>query len=910
MDGTKVETLFVEWRVEYAKFKQEMQQVRTELNTAKQTLVDSKTAATGLGTSFKSTLLSMLGLMALALAAIQGLKAAINGIKDAVVLAMDVTESENLFNTSLGSMSDSTRAWAKELSIALGVNDFEIRKVVGLWYTMTSSMGFTSDQALAMSKNLVQLKYDLMSFYNLDSERSDTIIKGMISGETEPAKQIGVILTDSMAKQALYRAGIAKEGEEIGVTTMAYGRYLSLMEQTSVAQGDMARTIDSPANALRVFQATLKDIQLSIGEAFLPIYQIAIPALQTFASFVKVVAEMVSSAFGSSGGRAGLAIQVGDVSNAAKSGGIQWSTYGNKAEEALKKTSAGVSKLRATILGFDELNVMQDNVTAAGGSAGALTPDKTGLPQGTVIPSMTVPTSDTTPLTKLQEAVKTTVDYIKDNWDKLKLWLYASPLGIPIAAAIDAIRLGMLLFKDSIREYDFLPDDISESTKAKLEPFLKLWNDTQATIKQWAWGNTEITDGMASGMAASFNDMATKINAALEEKNAKSLSVMSDFFDESSIMTDEEEAKALRKLSSDNAWREIEVNRNALTISAIYAKAAEEHRALTDEENKKVAELQDQMKSTAIETMSASASEQEKILRHLQVNSERISARQAADIVANSLAAKEQTINDAIDRCDQVIANAERMKEAGAIDEETYQKIVAEAEKQRDDTIAAAKASHEQVVAEAKLQAGDLVDNVNWETGEIKKVWQVAWDTLTKDLKTWGESWNLGWKTISDGLKKWYEDNIKPIFTSLGDGVRDAKQALTDFFNLKGTKFEVKTTIPTNDSTKKDLGISGGFFADGGFPDIGELYVARESGPEFVGSMGNRNVIANNDQIVSAVSQGVAVAVSAVLGNGSSGGGDIHITLQLDGQTVAKQTIKNINKLSMRAGRALAPGFG
>ena len=61
-------------------------------------------------------------------------------------------------------------------------------------------------------------------------------------------------------------------------------------------------------------------------------------------------------------------------------------------------------------------------------------------------------------------------------------------------------------------------------------------------------------------------------------------------------------------------------------------------------------------------------------------------------------------------------------------------------------------------------------------------------------------------------------------------------------------------------------------YASGGFPDEGQLFIAREAGAEMVGSIGRRTAVANNDQIVDAVSAGVASAVAGVVGNGGAGG--------------------------------------
>jgi hypothetical protein len=81
-------------------------------------------------------------------------------------------------------------------------------------------------------------------------------------------------------------------------------------------------------------------------------------------------------------------------------------------------------------------------------------------------------------------------------------------------------------------------------------------------------------------------------------------------------------------------------------------------------------------------------------------------------------------------------------------------------------------------------------------------------------------------------------------------------------------------------------------YAKGGFPDMGELFVAREAGPELVGKIGNKTTVANNDQIVAAVSEGVyAAVVSAMRASGGSGGGQ-SINVYLDGKQIASSVSK------------------
>ena len=94
-------------------------------------------------------------------------------------------------------------------------------------------------------------------------------------------------------------------------------------------------------------------------------------------------------------------------------------------------------------------------------------------------------------------------------------------------------------------------------------------------------------------------------------------------------------------------------------------------------------------------------------------------------------------------------------------------------------------------------------------------------------------------------------------------------------------------------------------FATGGFPDTGELFLAREAGPELVGRINGKTAVANNDQIVSGISSGVFNAVtSAMKGLNTQGNMNIHATFVMDGDVVGKQVIKYHNGVVRRTGRS------
>lgn len=197
-------------------------------------------------------------------------------------MAMDVVESENLFQVSMGEMADAARQWSKELSKSLGLNQYELRQLVGTFNVMFTSMGFGAEAAYQMSTGLVQLAYDMASFYNLKPEEAFEKLRSGIVGETEPLRQLGILVDENTVKAYAYKNGIAAVGEELTEAQKVAARYGAILEQTSKAQGDLARTIDSPTNQLRILKSGIQKTAVSFGQMFLPAIGTVVSYLNKF----------------------------------------------------------------------------------------------------------------------------------------------------------------------------------------------------------------------------------------------------------------------------------------------------------------------------------------------------------------------------------------------------------------------------------------------------------------------------------------------------------------------------------------------------------------------------------------------------------------------------------------------------
>ena len=157
--------------------------------------------------------------------------------------------------------------------------------------------------------------------------------------------------------------------------------------------------------------------------------------------------------------------------------------------------------------------------------------------------------------------------------------------------------------------------------------------------------------------------------------------------------------------------------------------------------------------------------------------------------------------------------------------------------------------------------------------------------SLVGNLKT-------GLSSAWAGLKTWWSNLELPSFKIKTPHITWSSTAATGWIAKTLEALGLPSSIPK-------MKVS--WYANGGFPDVGQMFIAREAGPELVGSINGRTAVANNDQIVAAVSQGVYSAVVAAMSNNNNGSGEQHINVYLDG----KQITASVEKRQAERGRTL-----
>lgn len=240
----------------------------------------------------------LLGPLGLALGAGAVVGGIVNLGKSMIQMAMDAQESESLFEVSMGNMSAAARKWSEDTGKALGLNRYELRRTLGTFNVMLTSMGMFPDDAFTMSKGLTQLAQDMASFYNLDPTEAFEKLQSGLSGEIEPLKRLGIIVNDTMVKQYAMDRGIAESGRQMTEQQKILARYGLIMQATAKAQGDLARTADSPTNVQRRLTAQMDERKVGMGMKMIPAYKAIMMFLMKIAEVAEVVVGQIKILIG------------------------------------------------------------------------------------------------------------------------------------------------------------------------------------------------------------------------------------------------------------------------------------------------------------------------------------------------------------------------------------------------------------------------------------------------------------------------------------------------------------------------------------------------------------------------------------------------------------------------------------
>lgn len=288
------------------------------------------------------------------------LKAIAEYLGNAVAKFNDFYEATDLFHNAMGNLSGEADTLISKMQGLLGVDPTKAMTYMATIQSLGTSFGLASNKAYILSKNLTQLAYDEGSYWNKDVAETFTAMSSAISGEIEPIRRLGVDLSQARLQQELLALGFNKQVSSLSQADKAVLRYIAIMKQTANVQGNLAQTIQSPANQIKILKAQLDMLAKSVGSLLYPAMKSILPpliaAVQLIREFVQWVAKLM-----------GVKVVFTDFTKSADSvGGI-----GDAMDDTADSTKKAAKALKDYTMGFDELNIIDPTQGSSGSGGGA-----------------------------------------------------------------------------------------------------------------------------------------------------------------------------------------------------------------------------------------------------------------------------------------------------------------------------------------------------------------------------------------------------------------------------------------------------------------------------------------------------------------------------------------------------------
>lgn len=309
-----------------------------------------------------SSLASQLETIKKRAAQLVSLKAIATYLANAVTKFNDFYEATDLFNNAMGELSGQATELINKMESLLGIDPTEAMTNIATIQSLATSFGLASDKAYILSKNLTQLAYDESSYWNKDTATTFTAIASAISGELEPIRRLGVDLSQARLQQELLSLGFNKQVSSLSQADKAVLRYIAIMKQTANVQGNLAQTISSPANMVRILKSEISQLAKAVGQLLYPAFKAILPVLIAAVDLIKEFVVSLASVFGQK-------IEFTDFSKTQKDiGGVA-----NAMDDTADATKSAAKAAKDYTMGFDELNIIDpsQNSGSSGSGGGA-----------------------------------------------------------------------------------------------------------------------------------------------------------------------------------------------------------------------------------------------------------------------------------------------------------------------------------------------------------------------------------------------------------------------------------------------------------------------------------------------------------------------------------------------------------
>jgi len=481
------------------------------------------------------------------------------------------------------------------------------------------------------------------------------------------------------------------------------------------------------------------------------------------------------------------------------------------------------------------------------------------------------------------------------------LTVLTGPIGLAVAAVAALAIGGTILYnhlkEDAIPAVKLFGDETSAGTQKAVQGYLDLDTKAAESLMSLKLNSGIVSAETSAALVSNFDAMGTQIKAGMDLHYGESYKTMQDFFVNSSVLTLEEETKALEKMTAMNETKKQAVDNGEKQISDILLAASEAKRALTSDEQVKINEIQEKMKVNAVKSLSETDLESMAILERMKAQAGNITALQAAEVAKNSIEQKNKAIENANAQYNETVkAIIKQRDETGSITAEQADKLIADAVRQKNGAITSAEEMNNKVVEQAKKQAADHVGQVDWETGEIKSKWEIfkedtsrifneLWDNISKSVT---ESWGK----LSAGFVQ-LQLNIKNWFSGLANDAYDWGKNMIDGF-IKGIT-DMIGKVRT--AASKVTNAVSGYLGFNSPAKEGEGRHITEWGTNMIGGFldGVKNAIPNVASVVGGVTKTAGQALTSNTTTTNNTGGSLVINMY-NPQVADKASVDKVSR--------------
>lgn len=311
---------------------------------------------------FNKQLSGIMGLAKKAGAMIAGafaVKGLVNFGKECVKLGSDLTEVQNVVDVTFGAMADKVNSFAQSSITAYGLSETGAKKYMGTFGAMSKAFGFSTSQAYEMSAALTGLAGDVASFYNMSTDEAYTKLKSVYTGETETLKDLGVVMTQNALDAYAMANGYGKVTAKMSEQEKVALRLAFVQDKLSLASGDFSRTSGSWANQVRILTLQFDQFKATVGQGLINVFTPVIQVINTLMSKLMALANAFKSF---------TAMMFGDRSGSGEATGTM-DTLSDSVEGVGDSAAGTAKKIKKSLAGFDELNVLSAPDGGGGGGA-------------------------------------------------------------------------------------------------------------------------------------------------------------------------------------------------------------------------------------------------------------------------------------------------------------------------------------------------------------------------------------------------------------------------------------------------------------------------------------------------------------------------------------------------------------